>query len=158
MDTAGSLITDSLQDILVQASEADLEPAEVQAAIRYMNRYMARLAASGVNLGYTIVTSLSDSITIPDGALDGLRAKLAISLAPMFDAIVPPDLYVAAADGERVMYSLGVTLGEMSYPSTLPIGSGNEWQGYGNSVFYPDDQPNLRSEDNQNIVAEDETP
>ena len=126
MDTAASLIEDSLQDIVVQGSEQSLDPAEAQAAIRYMNRYMTQLAAGGVNLGYTIVTSLADPITIPDGALDGLRARLAIRLAPMFDVAVSFELKEAARDGEKVMYSLGVQLQEMQYPQTLPIGSGNE--------------------------------
>lgn len=158
MDTAGTLITDALQDIVVQASEADLEPSETQAAIRYMNRFMAKLSAGGVNLGYTVIENLADEITIPDGALDGLRAHLAIRLAPMFDAIVSPDLYQAARDGERVMYSLGVTLQEMAYPDRLPVGSGNEWSGYNRQRFYPDRQNELRTEDNQTILAEDETP
>ena len=158
METAGTLIVDSLQDLVVQAAEADLEQSEIQAALRYMNRYMFRLAAGGVNLGFTEVSSTSDPITIPIGALDGLRANLAIMLAPMFDAVITPALQMAANDGERVMYSLGATLQEMQFPDRLPIGSGNEnFQFADNEHFYPDRQNDIRSEDNQNIIAEDDT-
>jgi hypothetical protein len=118
METAGTLIVDSLQDLVVQAAEADLEQSEIQAALRYMNRYMFRLAAGGVNLGFTEVSSTSDPITIPLGALDGLRAN----------------------------------------PDRLPIGSGNEnFQFADNEHFYPDRQNDIRSEDNQTIIAEDDT-
>ena len=157
-ETAGDVIIDSLQDLVVQASEADLEPSETQAAIRYMNRYMFRLAAGGVNLGYTEVTDLSDPITIPLGAIDGLRANLAIMLAPMFDAVITPALNMAASDGERVMYSLGTKLRELAYPDRLAVGSGNERFVTDSNHFYPNEQNQIRAEDNQIIVAEDETP
>ena len=42
-DTVATLITDSLLDIMVQGSDADMDPAETAAAIRYMNRYMTNL-------------------------------------------------------------------------------------------------------------------
>jgi len=158
-DTVATLITDSLLDIMVQGSDADMDPAETAAAIRYMNRYMTKLAAGGVDLGYTIVKAVGDPITIPDGALDGLRAALAIRLAPMFGAVIPPELYDARRDGEKVMYSLGVQLQEMRYPSTLPVGSGNEgFLTADNDHFFADRQNEIRSEDNQTILAEDDTP
>lgn len=157
-ETAASIIIDALQDIVVQASEQDLEASETTAAIRYMNRYMNRLSAGGVNLGYTTVTNLGDEITIPAGAMDGLRSRLAIQLAPMFDVQVPAELHQSARDGERVMYSLGVQLREMQYESRLPIGSGNEDFGFAeNEHFFPDRQNELRTEDNQSILAEDNT-
>lgn len=157
-ETAADIIQDALQDIVVQGSEAPLEASETQAAIRYMNRYMARLSAGGVNLGYTKVSNLGDPITIPDGALDGLRANLSPLLAPMFDVRVSPELMKAARDGERVMYSLGVQLRELAYPSRLPIGSGNENFGFSeNQHFYPDRQNEIRTEDGQNIIAESDT-
>ncbi len=43
METANTVIVDALQQILVQASEASISADEAQTAIRYMNRYMARL-------------------------------------------------------------------------------------------------------------------
>lgn len=158
-DTVATLITDSLLDIVVHGADATLDPSETAAAIRYMNRYMTKLAAGGVDLGYTIVKAVGDPITIPDGALDGLRAALAIRLAPMFGAVVTPELYDARRDGEKVMYSLGVQLQEMRYPDTLPIGSGNEGFLTGDGQhFYPDRQNEIRTEDNQTILAENETP
>jgi len=77
-----------LQEILVQATEADLEPSEVQDTIFFMNNWMAELDADGVNLGYTIITSLSQTITIPNGAINGVIKNVAVQIAPQFDAAV----------------------------------------------------------------------
>ena len=158
-DTAATIIGDALTDLVVQASEQDLTASETTTAIRYMNRYMAQLSARGVNLGYTVVSNLGDDITIPDGALDGLRARLAIRLAPMFDVPVPVELQQAANDAEKAMYALGVQLREMQYPDRLPVGSGNENFENGDSAhFFPNRQNELRTEDNQSILAENNTP
>ena len=64
MATAGQVLKASLQKIIVQASEADLEPDEYSDAIFSMNNYMFDLDARGVHLGYTQVTNLSDEITV----------------------------------------------------------------------------------------------
>jgi hypothetical protein len=46
----------------------------------------------------------------------------------------------------------------MQFPDRLPIGSGNEnFQFADNEHFYPDRQNDIRSEDNQTIIAEDDT-
>lgn len=158
-ETANTIILDALQDLIVQGDESPIDASESQAAIRYMNRYMSRLAAGGVNLGYTKVSNLGDDITIPDGALDGLKSNLALLLAPMFDVPITQALKSAASAGERVMYSLGVSLQEMAYPDRLPVGSGNENFEFGdNQHFYPNRQNELRTEDNQTILAENDTP
>ena len=60
METADAIVTDALQELIIQASEASINPDEAQTAIRYLNRMMARLAARGINLGYTNVSSLGD--------------------------------------------------------------------------------------------------
>ena len=85
-ETAGDIIKDALQEILVQGAEAPFEADETQGAIRYLNRMMARFAVDGINLGYTTVTSVGDLITVPDGAIDGMVKNLAVSLFPQYAA------------------------------------------------------------------------
>jgi len=158
-ETAGDLIKDSLTDLVVQASEQPLTSDETSTALRYLNRMMTRLDGVGVKLGYTKVNSLSDTLTVPDGALDGMRSMLALLLAPQFDVPITPELREAYEDGEMALYSLGVTIGEQAYPSRLPYGSGNEGSyALETDHFYPDQQNIIRTEDNQFIQAEDNTP
>lgn len=142
MATAAQVIKAALQRILVQASEAPLQPDEYQDAIFAMNNYMLALDADGVALGYTEVSNLGDNVTIPTGALRGLIANLALEVAPDYkgqDWQPPAALVMAAKQGLATMRKLGQIMVSTAYPSTLPMGSGNYSEGnYGNSYhFYP---------------------
>jgi len=138
MATAAQVLKAALQRILVQASEADFEPDEFSDAIFSMNNFMFDLDASGVHLGYTQVTNLSDLITIPTGALRGLIANVAIDIAPDYDGDVSPALVQAAKQGMRTMEQLGVEVTTSEFPSTLPRGSGNTGRNRGRTDnFYP---------------------
>lgn len=155
METANDIVRDALQEILVQADEAPLEPNETQAAIRYMNRYMQSMAAKGVNLGYTIVTSLTDNITIPDGANLGLVLNLAKYLAPQYDKAPPSKENIR--DAEFAMYALSVQVSPGRYPSIMPIGSGNEQDLQGDRHFYPEGDDTILTEQGGNVNLEENT-
>lgn len=135
-ETASTVIRDALQEILVQASEQPLEANETQDAIRLLNRMMAAWASEGIDLSYTPINSLADTITVVDGALDGIVLNLAIKLAPQYDRPVSAALYDNARKAKEAILSIAVTLPETVYPSTLPIGSGNEDLGYNNTNYF----------------------
>lgn len=160
METAETVLKSALQEILVQASEAPLEPDEYQDAITYMNRFMTSLAARGVNLGYTIVENLNDPITIPDGALEGLVFKMAERLAPQFDkqAITQGLTFrTNMTEGLNAMYSIAVQVEFAQYPGTLPIGAGNEQEVQGDRHFYPERQDQILTEQTGPILLEEST-
>lgn len=147
MATAAQVLKAALQRIIVQASEADLEPDEFSDAIFAMNNYMFDLDAGGVHLGYTEVTNLSDDITIPTGALRGLIANVAIEISPDYDGEVTLGLQRAARQGLKTMEQLGVEVTTSAYPSTLPRGSGNTGRNFGNTDnFYPDLEAEILAE------------
>jgi hypothetical protein len=162
MATAAQVIKAALQRILVQASEQELQPDEYQDAIFAMNNYMLALDAEGVTLGYTEVTNLGDDVTIPVGALRGLIGNLAMEVAPDYGGIITPALQIQAKAGYDAMVHLGNRLGVTNYPSTLPIGSGNEDTTYLNRHFYPETEAQILAETsgaiglevNTNTVAE----
>lgn len=147
MATAAQVVKASLQRILVQASEAPIEASEAQDFIFAMNNYMLDLDARGVTLGYTEVDDLGDEITIPSGALRGLIANMAVEVAPDYDGTVTDALAKSAREGLNTMRLLGQTMPESEYPSTLPIGSGNEdCAGRRTSHFYPDREAEILAE------------
>lgn len=156
-ETASSVLTDALMEINVRASESPIEADEAQSAIRYMNRFMDRLALEGCNLGYTEVADLADEITIPSGAIDGLIANLALSLAPQFGRPATPELALRAREGKKAMFIAGVTITPSKYPSILPIGIANEAENSNYSHFYPDEESTILSESNGTILLEDDT-
>lgn len=145
MATVAQVAKSALQKILVQASESELEADEYQDFIFAMNNYMASLAAEGVNLGYTVVCNLADEVTVPVGALRGLIANVAIECAPDYGGVVSDELRKMAHDGEKIMRKLGQHLRPSRFPSTLPIGSGNEW--CSNDIhFYPESEASILAE------------
>ena len=148
MATAAKVLKAALQRILVQASEADLEPDEYQDAIFAMNNLVLAWDAEGIQLGYTEILDLGDEVTVPVGALRGLIANVAIEVAPDYNGKISAGLVQAADAGLRAIRLIGQSITTTSYPYTLPVGSGNE----GNQVrtrddhFYPDLEAEILAE------------
>ena len=121
---------------------------------------MFALDARGVALGYTEVTGIGDTITVPPGAIQGMVANIAIMLAPQFGRPIPAELAMKAKAGMQAMVNLAVETPCLSLPDTLPIGSGNEdpesaWNDY---RFYPDvNADNALTEAGNNIGLEPST-
>lgn len=157
-EKALTVITDALQLIVVQASEAPIEADESQTAMRFLNRMMAMYSAEGIDLGYTIIDSLDDGITVPDGAISGIISNLAVELFPQYNiGEVPLTLAAAARNGKDAMRNLAVFIGASEFPSTLPRGSGNEQTGFRDDHFYPDIQGTVLAETPGSIGLEDGT-
>lgn len=155
MATVAQVAKASLQAILVQASEAPLEADEYQDFIFAMNNYMSSLAAKGINLGYTAVSTLADEVTVPPGALTGLIANMAFQSVPYYGGVVTAELAATAREGMQAMRQLGQVLTPTRLPSTLPVGSGNEDNQFGNGLhFYPEDEPLIATEISGGIALE----
>lgn len=147
MATVAQVAKASLQRILVQESEARLEPDEYQDYLFALNNYMLALDAEGIKLGFTEVNNLGDQVTIPIGALRGVIANMAIEVAPDYGGEVSASLTKAAEEGMRAMRRLGVRIASSRFPSTLPIGSGNEGtERYRWSNFYPGEEAEILAE------------
>jgi hypothetical protein len=157
METAESVINDALQEILVQASEQQIQAVDFRTAVRYMNRMMAGFDSKGISLGYTVVSDPTDEITIPDGAIEGLIFNLAVRLSTSYDIPVSATLAVNAAEGLKAMRRIAVVVPPTSFPSSLPVGSGNEGDGFGADHFYPQTAAELEAEQGGSIGLEDST-
>ena len=158
MATAGQIIESALKRILVQPSEAPIEPDEYQDGIDALNRMMLALDADGVQLGFTEVTSTASVVTTPIGALRGIIANLAIELSPDFGGQVTQELRDIAKAGLVTMRKLGTTVTASALPSTLPRGSGNEGAfSPFISPFYPNQEQQILAETTGAIGLETET-
>ena len=135
MATVAQVAKAALQRILVQASEAALEPDEYQDFIFAMNNYMAQLDAQGVTLGYTEVSDLGDEVTVPTGALRGIIANMAIEVAPDYGGVVSEGLVKAAREGMQTMRTIGVRMGKTQpNPGAFPL-----------VMYYPDNYASTNS-------------
>lgn len=140
METAGDIVRDALYELIVQSDEQTVEASDLQLGIRYLNRMMASFKeADGIVLGYTLVNSPNDDVTVPDGALEGIIFNLAKRLATPFDVPITPELMDKARSSKASLLDIGFTIPQSHFPSTLPLGSGNEGDAhtYHNQHFYP---------------------
>jgi hypothetical protein len=155
-EQAGEVINDILLEIVVLGADAEMDPSETASTMRYINRFMAMLAAKGINLGFTTLTSVSDTLTIADGAIIGLIKNVAKLIAPQYGAVVTLELQEAARDGLDAMRRLGTSITPSQMPCTLPRGSGNDHDTNDNKFYNcPADQ--ILTETDRNILLEDDT-
>ena len=159
MATASEIITDALGELFNSAGEQPVVAEEMSSGIRYLNRMMNAWSASGLALGFTVITSPSDTITVADGALDGIVSNLAVRLAPRYGMEITPELNLNARDGKKVIRKLAVSTRATSHPCTLPIGSGNEssFNGTTTEKFYPCPEDSALTEEGGNITLESDT-
>lgn len=157
MATANEFVVDILEEIVVQQDEAPIEASEAQAVIRFMNDRATAWAADGINLGYTLITKLSDTVTIPAGAFMGFKAQVAIDIAPKYEVSVKPETIARANEGMNAILALTVDTAEMEFSGNLPQGSGNTYPGYLDNTFYEDRQNTILTETGGSIALEEDT-
>lgn len=153
-ETAGDIILDAYKELVAIPSEASIPASKVQAGIFYLNAMMDDFAVTGINLGFTGVNSLSDTITVDDGALEGIVKNLAIEISPSFKAtITSVDLFNQAQASLDVLRQISFERpGQSPFSHNLPMGSGNH--DFNEDKFY--DLPNdpILTEVGGNIAPE----
>ena len=125
MVKARVVIEDALEDILNLVEEEPVGPGRSDKCLRYLNEMMAMFSAKGVKLGYTQLTNIEQDVTVPDGALVGIKAHLSIYIASKFDKKPDEGVYLRAKAGWLAMLELMSKSATRVYPSILPVGSGN---------------------------------
>jgi len=125
MATNLGIIEDALRELNV-ISEIDSASAEQGAhSLRALNRMLEAWTENGIDLGYFKQSSTADTIPIPEWAEDGVIAKLAVRIAPLYGATVSPELAVAATDSYRmIMRKSIVDKGQVSDMRYQPAGEG----------------------------------
>lgn len=159
MTTAAQLIEAALEDVVSQGADSEFDQQDYKSALFRLNNMMFAWAADGLNLGYTEVENLSSTLTVPAGAIEAMQANLALKLCPQYGVTAGGELVKMAADGKRTISKIGQSLGDMPYPCTLPIGSGNQsisdaWR---TSRYYPDEATQILNEADQAIAVESQT-
>lgn len=154
METAANVILDALKEIVAIPAEAAIDAYKAQVGIFYLNAMMWEFSAIGINLGYTGVDSLSDNITVSDGALEGIVKNLAIEISPVFKgSITSTDLFDQAQSSLQTLRQISYDQPAYSpYSSNLPVGSGNEY--WNTQKFYDDQATPILTENGGNIAPE----
>lgn len=152
MAIASDIIYRALERIKVKDPDVTtIQTSDATTAIGELNDMMIAVADhDGIQLGYTIVSNLTDAITVPDWAVGMMKAKLTLLLADEYGKIVTGSMISKAN-----MYMSGVRrrcvrTPRPSLPDGLPTGQGNSAYGYNygtaTNFFYDEGSDDLRDE------------
>jgi hypothetical protein len=109
----------------------DLQPQQLEAALRRLDAMMALWNAKGIRLGYPLPSSpedssLSEKTFVPDSANEAIVTNLAIRLAPQYGKQVQIDTRTTAKLGYDTLLARATFPLEQQFPQTLPLGAGQK--------------------------------
>jgi hypothetical protein len=122
------LITDALRLRNIIDENQTASPEQALDGLRKLNQMCAAWKARGIDIQYFPTNSLSDTLTLPDWAEQGVTAQLAIRFiagAPISDAVA-----IQAREGMDTIRTktIGRDMGE-PIDSTLPAGEADRRRG-----------------------------
>jgi len=125
MATMLEIVNDALEELGVKTAELPITNDEFQSGLRRCNDMLTEWQDAGIIVGYNEVTNNTDELELDRNAIAAVKYNLAVRLAPSFDKIVTPALLGVAVSSFSRLEASSAYIGEVAYPDTLPMGSGN---------------------------------
>jgi hypothetical protein len=124
----------------------DLQPEQLQSALRRLDAMMMEWNAQGIRLGYPIARSPQDSdlsteTETPDSAWEAVITNLAIRIAPGYGKPVADGTKTIAKNALNTLMQRATFPLEKQLPQTMPIGQGNKPWRWDNPYVYPPYDP-----------------
>ena len=125
----------------------DLQPEQLQSAMRRIDAMMADWNGKGIRLGYPLPGSPQDSdldepTLVPDWANEAIITNGAVRIAPGFGKVVMPETKAVAKDSYNTLLQRATMPPEQQLPATMPAGAGNKpWRVYDNPFIRPPVDP-----------------
>jgi hypothetical protein len=124
------LIDMAFSEIGLSGYVFDEDADERQEALHKLDGYMAMLKNQGVDIGYNFPLTPSDSDLddesgLPDYAEMAIWQQLALRLCPAYGKTASQILVSSAHQAKAHLMSAIAVIPSTRYPSTLPIGRGN---------------------------------
>jgi hypothetical protein len=147
-------VTAAFEEMGLASYVFDLQPQELESALRRLDAMMAEWNAKGIRLSYPLPGSPEDSeidaeTTVPDSANEAVITNLAIRLAPSYGKSVSPDTRMIANAAYNTLLSLAAMPSQIQFPDTLPRGAGNKPVRYGRPFFPKPEDPILSGQDGE---------
>jgi len=138
MATALDIVEGMFEVIGVIAAETPIEASMGRSALTIINDLGVEWELMGANLGFAPVNDLADEIRIPRGAHAAFKYNGGARLAPIYEVVLSQENVSIANNTLRNMMAIYRKPIESVYPSTLPMGSGEQCSDdYLDSRFYP---------------------
>ena len=120
------VVQDAFEEIGVKTAEVPLTNDELQSGIRRCNDMLLEWDELGVVTGYNEVLNGDDIVNVERNAIGAVKYNLALRLAPSFQKAAGPVLVALAVSTVDTLLASNADLSNVSYPDTLPLGSGNQ--------------------------------
>lgn len=139
--TKRDIITQAFDEIGLAGYVFDLQPQQLESALRRLDAMMATWNGKGIRLGYPLPSSPGssdlDQVTdVPDAALEAMTLNLAIRIAPSYGKTVSPDTKAAAKNAYNQIIAQSAKPVEMQLDNmSIPSGAGNKGWRYYNDPF-----------------------
>jgi hypothetical protein len=129
--TKRQFINAAFEEIGLASYVFDLQPGQLESAMRRLDSMMATWNAMGLRLGYPIPSDptqadLDENTHVPDSANEAIFTNLGIRLAASFGKTVSPDVKIAASSALKALQARLVSPVEMQLPGSLPAGAGHK--------------------------------
>lgn len=126
MATVADVTTAGLRNLGVIDASEGYDGTEATQAREMLNDMLSEWDAAGVKIGHTNYAADSEIVRLSPYMLAAVKYGLSVYMAPQYQ-ITPDEQLLARADASyRNMLIANQSRITVEYPSTLPIGSGNE--------------------------------
>ncbi len=145
--TKRQFVTAALEEIGIASYVFDVQPEQLESALRRLDAMVAEWNAKGIRLGYPLPSSpqlstLDEETLVPDSANEAIICALAIRIAPSYGKQVMAETKTTAKLGYDILLQRATFPLEQQMPSTLPSGAGNKpWRVYDNPFVRPPTDP-----------------
>jgi len=133
-------VTAALEEIGLASYVFDMQPEDLQSAVRRLDAMMAEWNGKGLRLSYPIPgspenTDLDAETNVPDSANEAIITNLAIRLAPSYGKIVARETKTTAKQAYNTVLMRSTKPPEKQMPANLPVGAGYKTHRTGNRPF-----------------------
>lgn len=143
--TKRQFVEQAFEEIGAATYVFDLEPEQLQTALKRLDAMMATWNSEGIRVGYPIPSSPEDSdldteTAVPDAANEAIYTNLAIKLAPTIGKTVPAETRMSARLAYQQLLARTTKPVEAQLHN-LPMGQGNKpWR---NREYLPEPTDSL---------------
>jgi hypothetical protein len=144
--TKRQIVLEAFDTIGLASYVFDLQPEQLQSALRKLDTMMATWNARGIRLGYPLPSSPQDSdidqeTEVPDSAFEAVYTNLALKIAPSFGKQVAIEVKVSAKQAYDTLLQRATAPIQMQLPRTMPAGSGRKPWRYDNPFVRTPEKP-----------------
>lgn len=137
----------ALEEIGLAEYIFDMQPEQLQSALRRLDAMLADWNGKGVRLGYPLPNSpqfsdLDEPTLVPDAANQAIITNLAIRLAPSYGKVVMIETKAVAKESYNTLLQRAALPPQKQLPGTMPAGAGNKpWRNYDGAFIQPPVDP-----------------